>query len=59
MWWSSLFIFRAVPQWGKYDGDYDSPTSQDETPDNEREKEKKKKYKIEKETKKQREKGHC
>ena len=26
-------IIRALPQWGKDDGDYDSPTSQDETPD--------------------------
>ena len=28
-----IIIIRALPQWGKDDGDYDSPTSQDETPD--------------------------
>ena len=28
-----IIIIRAFPQWGKYDGDYDSPTSRDETPD--------------------------
>ena len=48
MWWSSLFIFREVPQWGKDDGDYDSPTSWDETPDNERRKKIKNKKKKEK-----------
>ena len=30
MWWSSL---EHCPMWGKDDGDYDSPTSRDETPD--------------------------
>ena len=39
-----IFIIRAVPQWGKDDGDYDSPTSRDETPDNERKRDKKWKY---------------
>ena len=28
-----IFIIRALSQWGKDDGDYDSPTSRDETPD--------------------------
>ena len=27
-----IIIIRALPQWGKDDGDYDSPTSRDETP---------------------------
>ena len=31
MWWSSLL--EHCPMWGKDDGDYDSPTSRDETPD--------------------------
>ena len=48
MWWSSLLIFRAVPQWGKDDGDYDPPTSQDETPDEKEKKEKKETIKREK-----------
>ena len=26
-----IIIIRALPQWGKDDGDYDSPTSRDET----------------------------
>ena len=28
-----IIIIRALPQRGKDDGDYDSPTSRDETPD--------------------------
>ena len=28
-----IFIIRALSQLGKDDGDYDSPTSRDETPD--------------------------
>ena len=28
-----IFIIRALSQRGKDDGDYDSPTSRDETPD--------------------------
>ena len=28
-----IIIIRALPQWGKDDGDYDPPTSRDETPD--------------------------
>ena len=28
-----IIIIRALPQWGKDDGDYDSPTSRNETPD--------------------------
>ena len=34
-----------MPQWGKDDGDYDSPISRDETPNNEREKKEKEKKK--------------
>ena len=32
-----IIIIRALPQWGKDDGDYDSPTSRDETPDEKKE----------------------
>ena len=32
-----IFIIRALSQWGKDDGDYDSPTSRDETPDEKKE----------------------
>ena len=32
-----IIIIRALSQWGKDDGDYDSPTSRDETPDEKRE----------------------
>ena len=28
-----IIIIRALPQWGKDDGDYDPPTSRDKTPD--------------------------
>ena len=28
-----IIIIRALSQWGKDDGDYDSPTSWNETPD--------------------------
>ena len=28
-----IIIIRELSQWGKDDGDYDSPTSRDETPD--------------------------
>ena len=28
-----IIIIRALSQWGKDDGDYDSPTSRDVTPD--------------------------
>ena len=28
-----IIIIRALPQWGKDDGDYDSPISRDETSD--------------------------
>ena len=37
-----IIIIRALPQWGKDDGDYDSPTSRYETQD---EKERKRKAK--------------
>ena len=33
-----IFIIRALSQWGKDDGGYDSPTSRDETPDEKKEK---------------------
>ena len=32
-----IIIIRALSQWGKNDGDYDSPISRDETPDEKRE----------------------
>ena len=35
-----IIIIRALSQWGKDDGDYDSPTSRDETPDEKKEEEK-------------------
>ena len=38
-----IIIIRALPQWGKDDGDYDSPTSRDEAPDEKEKKEKKRK----------------
>ena len=31
-----IIIIRALSHWGKNDGDYDSPTSRDETPDEKR-----------------------
>ena len=37
-----IIIIRALSQWGKDDGDYDSPTSRDETPDEKKRKKKKK-----------------
>ena len=40
-----IFIIRALSQWGKDDGDYDSPTSRDETPDENKEKKRKAKKK--------------
>ena len=43
-----------MPQRGKDDGDYDSPTSRDETPDQKKNKEKKKKIEIMKERRKRR-----
>ena len=33
-----IIIIRALSQWGKDDGDYDSPTSRDETPDEKKKK---------------------
>ena len=32
-----IIIIRALSQWGKNDGDYDSPISRDETPDEKKE----------------------
>ena len=32
-----IIIIRALSQWGKDDGDYDSPTSRDITPDEKKE----------------------
>ena len=40
-----IIIIRALSQWGKDDGDYDSPISRDETPDEEKEKNKKRGHK--------------
>ena len=40
-------------------GDYDSPTSRDETPDNERKEKKRKTKKKKKKKKRKREKGHA
>ena len=64
-----VIIIRALSQWGKDDGDYDSPKSRDETPDEKKEKErkeaiKKRKGPNEKKEKKRknerkREKGQC
>ena len=51
-----IIIIRALSQWGKDDGDYDSPISRDETPDEK--KEAKKKRKGPKKERK-REKGQC
>ena len=36
-----IIIIRALSQWVKDDGDYDSPTSRDETPDEKKEARKK------------------
>ena len=38
-----IIIIRALSQWGKDDGDYDSPTSRDETPNEKKEAIKKRK----------------
>ena len=47
-----IIIIRALSQWGKDDGDYDSPTSRDETPDEKKRKEKEaKEAQIKKEAK--------
>ena len=62
-----IIIIRALPQRGKDDGDYDSPTSRDETPDEKKEKGQKKekaqkkgkKEKKEKKNERKREKGQC
>ena len=54
-----IFIIRALSQCGKDDGDYDSPTSRDETPNGKKEAiKKKRKAQIEKNERK-REKGQC
>ena len=53
-----IIIIRALSQWGKDDGDYDSPTSRDETPGEKKEAIKKeRKAQIKNEIK--REKGQC
>ena len=62
MWWSSLL--EHCPKWGKDDGDYDSPTSRDETLDFKKKKGQKKrrpkKWKIKKKkNERKREKGQC
>ena len=49
-----IIIIRALSQWGKDDGDYDSPTSRDETPDEKKEAIKKRgKAQIKKEKKRE------
>ena len=54
-----IIIIRALPQWAKDDGDYDSPTSRDETLDEKKEKNVKKEKGQKKKKKKKREKGQC
>ena len=43
-----IIIIRALSQWGKDDGDYDSPISRDETPDEKKERKEKRKAKKKK-----------
>ena len=43
-----IIIIRALPQGVKDDGDYDSPTSRDQTPDEKKEKGQKKAQKKKK-----------
>ena len=43
-----IIIIRALSQWEKDDGDYDSPISRDETPDEKRERQKKEREKTKK-----------
>ena len=43
-----IIIIRALSQWGKDDGDYDSPTSRDETLDEKKEAKKGEKAQIKK-----------
>ena len=59
MWWSSLL--EHCPKWGKDDGDYDSPTSRDETPDEKKEKKRghKKRRPKKQKNERKREKGQC
>ena len=47
-----ILIIRALSQWGKDDGDYESPTSRDETSDFTKRKKKEKKEKGQKEKRK-------
>ena len=47
-----IIIIRALSQWGKDDGDYDSPISRDETPDEKKEKKEREKSKAKKGPKK-------
>ena len=56
-----IFIFRALSQWGKDDGDYDSPTSRYETLDEKKRKAKKREGPKKEKTKNERnrEKGQC
>ena len=60
-----IFIIGALSQRGKDDGDYDSPTSRDETSDFRKKRERPKKAKEKKEKEKKgkneriREKGQC
>ena len=56
-----IIIIRALSQWGKDDGDYDSPTSRDETPDEKIKKKRKKrpKKRPKEKNERKREKGQC
>ena len=54
-----IFIIRALPQWGKDDGDYDSPTSRDETPDFTKKEAIKKRRQRPIKNERKREKGQC
>ena len=54
-----IIIIRALSQWGKDDGDYDSPTSRDETPDKKNRPKKGEKAQIKKYNERKREKGQC
>ena len=51
-----IIIIRALPQWGKDDGDYDSPISRDETLDEKKRKEKAQKKREKEKKEKKREK---
>ena len=54
-----IFIIRALSQWGKDDGDYDSPISRDETPDEKRKRKGGHKKEKAQKNERKREKGQC